>query len=158
MIVMPTPSSPRRARLWTIVPLLLVALGFVFATPWIKSTFGATTVGLTAALLAVVVMGYANFLAYRYEAGLDEVQRAGSSFATKWGASAGQFAFVVLMILPPVRDFVVETVIGLSGDPGAGLDGRATAIGFIFFGFCGVVLLQALGTLVFSVIWFRSKQ
>lgn len=153
---MPTRSPAPRARLWTVVPLLALAVGFIFAAPWLKATLGATTLALTAALLAVVVMGYANFLAYRYEAGLDEVQRAGASFANKWGTSAGQFAFVVLMILPPVRDAAISTVTGLVG--GATGDNSATAIALIFFGFCGVVLLQTLGTIVFSAIWFRSKQ
>jgi hypothetical protein len=154
MIVMKTRSPAARARLWTIVPVLLLAFGFVFAAPWLKSTVGPTTLALAAAALAVMVMGYANLVAYRYEAGLDEVQRAGASFATKWGTSAGQVAFVVLMLLPPVRDWAISTVTGLVG----AADNGATAIAFIFFGFCGVVLLQTVGTLVVSVLWFKSKQ
>lgn len=154
---MTTRTPAARARLWTILPFLLVAALFVFTAPWLRASFGPTIVTLGAAALAIAVMGYANLLAYRYQSSLDEVQRAGASFATQWGAPAGQFAFVMLMVLPPVRDLAISAVTSLAGASAADVDRDVVSLALIL-GFCGVVLLQTLGTLIVSALWFRSKQ
>jgi hypothetical protein len=154
-----TASNPKIGRL---------ALGFVVvvggafavaaAKPWLKATIGDTMFDLVVAAGAILAMGYANLLAFRIHRGLDEVQKAGTEFAARWSVPAGQAAFVLPLLLPPVKDAMTSLVIEF-GDPGPGMTVDRSVVKFaMVLGFVGVVMMQTIATVVFNTIWWKSKQ
>jgi hypothetical protein len=84
--------------------------------------------------------------------------QGGVEFAARWSIPAGQAAFVLLLFLPPFRDFMTSLVIEFGGHgPGMTVD-RSVVVFAMALGFMGVVMLQAIATMVFNVIWWKSKQ
>jgi hypothetical protein len=55
---------------------VLAPAAFLAAIPWRKAINQSSAIGLTVALV-IFVLGYSNYLAYRQQRGLDEVQKAG---------------------------------------------------------------------------------
>jgi hypothetical protein len=139
-----------------LLPIALVMVVFFAAIPWLKLLSDGLVMLITAAV-SIFVMGYANYFAFRHQRGLDEVQRASAGFAAQWGVPAGQAAFVLLLLLPPFQGFATSVINEFAGDPGIPI-GRTAVILTMAFGFCGVVLLQAIGTLVINLIWWKSRQ
>ena len=136
--------------------LLLAALAA--AKSWLKATIGDIAFDLTIAAVAVLGLGWANFQANRFHGRLDEVQKAGAEFAARWGLSAGQAAFCLLLFLPPVLDLMTSLVIEY-GDPGPGMTVDRSVVKFaMVLGFMGVVMLQAIATGVLNALWWKSKQ
>ncbi|HEX3366555.1 hypothetical protein [Phenylobacterium sp.] len=144
-----------RGALW-ILPLALVPVAFVAAIPWLRTISHPMAI-LVAAALVIFGMSYANYLSFRAQRGLDEVQKAGGAFAGQWGAPAGQAAFGLLLVLPPFRDFAVAVVSKFPVRPGMTVDGSVVVVS-LAFGLCGIVLLQAIGTVVVHTIWWRVKR
>ena len=150
-------------------PRLHLALGFLLvfllliaalaaAKPWLKATIGDIEFDLVVLTVAILGMGYASYLASRFHSGLDEVQKAGSAFAARWSLPAGQLAFCLLLFLPPVLDLMTSLVIEYGG-PGPGNTVDRSVVKFaMVLGFLGVVMLQAIATVVFNAIWWKSKQ
>ena len=145
-----------------------LALGFVVvvagafalaaAKPWLKATIGDLMFDLVVAAGAISAMGYASYFAARIHRGLDEVHKASAEFAARWSIPAGQAAFVLLLLLPPVKDLMTSLVIEFGG-PGPGMTvDRSVVVFAMVLGFLGVVMLQAIATVVFNVIWWKSKQ
>ena len=65
---------------------------------------------------------------------------------------------MLLIFLPPFSDLTTSLVIEFGG-PGPGMTvDRSVVVFAMALGFMGVVMLQALATMVFSVIWWKSKQ
>lgn len=150
-------AMPRMARhaLW-ISPLLLLPVAFFAAVPWLE-TISRPMAILIAAAVVIFVMSYANYLSYRALRRLDEVQKAGAAFAAQWGAPAGQAAFVLLLMLPPFKDVATAVVSKLADHPGMTVD--ATVVVFsLTVGFCGLVLLQGIGTIVVRALWWTVKR
>ncbi len=141
-----------RGVLW-ILPVALVVIAFFAALPWLKAMSDALALTITAAVV-VIVMGYANYLAFRAQRGLDEVQQAGAAFATRWGASVGQAAFGLLLVLPPFKDAAVAIVGKIAASP---VDGTVVLVS-LALAFCTVVILQAIGTVVVQAFWWTAKQ
>jgi len=139
-----------------VLPLIVVPAAFVAALPWLTS-IDKTAAMLAAWAAAIIVMSYATYLSIRVHRGLDEVQKAGAAFAAQWGMAAGSMTFVLLLMLPPCRDFAIALIRDGAGALGADSD-RTVVVLALTFGGCGVVLLQAVGTLVVSSIWWRAKQ
>jgi hypothetical protein len=139
-----------------ILGLLVVALAA--AKTWLKTTIGGSMFNVVAAAATILAMGYANYLALRYHSGLDEVHKASAEFAARWSMPAGQAAFVLLLLLPPVKDFMTSLVIEFGG-PGPGMTvDRSVVVFAMALGFVGVVMLQAIASVVFNMLWWKSKQ
>jgi len=152
-------SNPKMGRVVLgLLALVAGAVGLGLAKPWLKPRIGDLPFDLVLAAGGILTMGYASYFAARSHAGLDEVQKASAEFAARWSIPAGQTAFMLLLFLPPVKDFATSLVIEY-GDPGPGMTVDRSVVKFaMVLGFLGVVMLQAIATVVFSVIWWKSKQ
>jgi hypothetical protein len=137
---------------------VLLVLALATAKPWLKTTIGSTTFDLLVAVVAMAGMGYASYVAFRFHSGLDEVHKASAEFAARWSMPAGQVAFVLLLLLPPVKDFMTSLVIEFGG-PGPGMTvDRSVVVFAMVLGFMGVVMLQAIATVVLNAAWWKAKQ
>ena len=136
--------------------LLVVALAAT--RTWLRSTIGNPMFTLVVAAVSILGMAYGNYLSFRFHRGLDEVHKASAEFAARWSMPAGQAAFVVLLFLPPFRDLMTSLVIEFGG-PGPGMTvDRSVVVFAMALGFIGVAMLQAIATMVFNAIWWKSKQ
>ena len=141
--------SPRtRRHALKALPLIVVPAVFLTSGPWLKTVIGATMTTWAAAAASIFVMGYAWYLSICVQRGQDEVQRAGADFAAKWGVTAGQIGFFVLLALPPFQNMVGELV----NQP------RGKLLLGMTIGAVGVVLLQALGTVAANLLWWKSHR
>ena len=148
-------GSPARHALW-IAPIVLVIVGFFAAIPWLKQQNDSFVLALGAAF-AIFVMGYAHFISYKFQRGLDEVQIASQGFANARGWVWGATATILLLLLPPVTDWLVDLANMLStGSPDMS-DRRAVQLAFIG-GVCLVVMMQTLGVFVAAAIWWRRMR
>jgi len=150
---MKTPKTGRVCLL-RILPLVLVPVAFLAALPWLKMVSGPM-VSLIGAAAAIFVMSYGTYLFFRWRRSQDEVQKASGEFGALWGAQAGTIAFVLLLMLPPFIDFATALVRNWSGDSGAA---RQVVILAMTTGCCAVVLLQAIGTMVVTSIWWMARR
>ena len=150
-------AAPKMGRgaLW-FSPVVLVPAAFLAAIPWLK-TIGQPAALLITAAVVVFVMTYANYLSFRAQRRLDEVQKAGAAFAAQWGAPAGQVAFGLLLVLPPFKDFAAAAVGRFANHPGMTADGTVVVLS-LALGFCAIVLLQGVGTAVVHAIWWTARR
>lgn len=155
----PSPRDPRMGRLALgLLPFVLLVVALASAKPWLTATIGGPMFTLVVAAVTMSAMGYAIYLSLRFHRGLDEVHKASAEFAARWSMPAGQAAFVLLLFLPPFRDVMTSLVIEF-GDPGPGMTvDRSVVVFAMALGFMGVVILQAIATVAFNVIWWKSKQ
>jgi hypothetical protein len=130
------------------VPLVIVPVVFLASGPWLKATMGSAMTTWVSGGVAIFVMGYAWYLSICLQRAQDEVQKAGADFATKWGVMAGQITFFVLLALPPFQNLVGDLV----NQP------RGKVLLGMTIGAVGVVLLQAVGTVVASMLWWKSHR
>lgn len=152
---MTTTRKMGRGALW-ILPVVLVPVAFFAAIPWLKTISQPMAILFTAAVV-IFFMSYVNYLSFRSQRRLDEVQKAGGAFAAQWGAPAGQAAFGLLLVLPPFIDFTTAVVSKFAADPGMTVD-RTVVVFSLALGFFGVVLLQAIGTAVVLAVWWTDKR
>jgi hypothetical protein len=155
----PAANDPKMGRLALgLLPFVLLVVALAATKTWLKATIGGPMFNLVVAAVTILGMGYGSYLAYRLHRGLDEVHKASAEFAARWSMPAGQAAFVLLLFLPLFRDFMTSLVIEFGG-PGPGMTvDRSVVVFAMALGFMGVVMLQAIATTVFSVIWWKSKQ
>lgn len=141
-----------RLALWAL-PIVLVIAGAIAASPWLKRQNSALASVLVLAEV-MFVTGYGYFLANRLKRRLDEVQIASQGFANYHGAAAGTMAAALLLILPPVMNWLTHLTITISnGSPDVPNRG---AVQLAFFGgLCLVVLMQSLGQIVATIVWWR---
>lgn len=150
------PTAPKmREALW-ILPLVLVPSAFLVALPWLK-TIGKPGAILVTVAVVIFVVSYANYLAFRHQRRLDEVQRAGGAFAAQWGVPVGQAAFALLLVLPPFQEFATIVVSKFAADPGTTVKGIVVVFS-LALGFIAVVLLQTIGTFIVHAIWWTDKR
>lgn len=144
-------------NLWWYLPPVVVVGVFFGSLPWLKEADdGLVSLAATAASLSVIV--WAILLSLRVERSLDEVQRASQRFAVRYGMTAGTMAFALLLMVAPFKDFATAFVIAY-GKPGPGMTvDRSVVVFAMMLGFIGVTLLQLVGTLVMTAIWWRAKQ
>jgi hypothetical protein len=158
-----------RGALW-FSPVVITFAGFVAVTPWLARHSPAGTQVLTIAF-GIFVLGYALFLGHRSTRGLDEVQKAAGAFASSNGWVWGGFATILLLMLPPVMNWLIDMVNALAmprafgGSPGStnprvaatvAFFNRRAAITMAFvFGAALVMVIQTLAIVVFSFIWQR---
>lgn len=134
--------------LW-ISPVVIVPVAFFAFMPWLKQQSDAIALGI-AAVAAIFVMGYSLFLAARVNRHLDEVEIAGQRFAQAKGLTIGSVAAVLVMLIPPLMNALVD----LANTIGGGSPDKAVKLG-ITIGFMLVVLLQTLGVVGASIWWER---
>jgi hypothetical protein len=138
------------------IPVVVVAGGFLLAVPWLRDQSDAVAM-IAAAAAALFVMGWSLRFAVRTERCRDEVQRAEARFAVYWGFSVGAVLAVLLSMLPPFRDLVV----GLSNELGTGSpdasDDESVTHAFML-GIMTLALCQTLGTFVAGAAWRISKR
>ncbi len=145
-----------RGLVW-FAPIPIVMAAFFASLPWLKDLDGTVVRSVTVAL-ALFVMAWAVFVSTRVEHGLDEVQQAGNRFGVRYGTTAGSFAFALLLMLPPFRDAATAFVIEF-GNPGPGMTvDRSVVVFAMALGFMGVCVLQMIGMVVMSAIWWKMKQ
>jgi hypothetical protein len=141
-----------------ILAFVLAVVALAAAKTWLKATIGGPIFTLVVAVVTMLGITCANYFSFRFHRGLDEVHRAGAEFAAWWSMPAGQAVFVLLLFLPPFKDFMTSLAIEFGG-PGPGMTvDRSVVVFSMALGFMGVVMLQAIATMVFNVIWWKSKQ
>lgn len=155
----PAPSNPKLGRFALgLLAFVLVIASLAAAKTWLKPAMGDPLFTLLVAVVTITGMGFVNLWLFRYHNGLDEVHKAGAEFAARWSMPAGQAAFVLLLFLPPFRDLMTSLVVQYGGPgPGMVVD-RSVVVFAMALGFMGVVMLQAIATMVFSAFWWKSKQ
>jgi hypothetical protein len=134
-------------------PLVIVVAGFFATIYWLKPR-NATFVLVLSAVASILVMGYAGFTTLRVQRRLDEVQIASQGFATFRGWVWGMGATVLLLMLPPVTNGLIDLADTLStGSPD--MSNRTSVQVALAFGFMLLVLVQTVCVIVASAIWQR---
>ncbi len=158
-----------RAAAW-ISPVVIALAVFSVVAPWLVRHSVAAVQALTIAF-GIFVLGYSLFLGHRMTRGLDEVQKAAGAFASSNGWVWGGFATILLLMLPPVMNWLIDLVNALAmprtpvGSPGITNPRVAATVAYFnrrtvitmafFFGGTLVMVMQTLAIFVFSVIWQR---
>jgi len=151
MTIRPLGKIGRRA-LWS-SPVVIVVVGFFAAIPWLKQQTD-TFVLVLSAVAAIFVMGYALFISHRLQRHLDEVQIASQGFASSRGWVWGVMATNLLLMLPPVANWLIDVANNLSTGS-ADVSDRGAVHVALFFGVMLVVLTQLIAIMVASAIWQR---
>lgn len=141
-----------RIALWSL-PVLIAVLAYLVAYPWLKQNDPAYN---QVAILALMIwmFGYTGVMARRHQRRLDEVELASQRFAISHGWDYGMIAASLLLLLPPVMNWLVDLAITMSGgSPDA--PNRGTVHLAFFGGLAMVVMAQTVGILVASLIWWR---
>ena len=141
-----------RYALW-FSPVVIVVVGFFAAIPWLKQQNDTFVLTLTAAV-SIFVMGYALFISHRLQRHLDEVQIASQGFASSRGWVWGAMATILLLMLPPVTNWLIDLANTLStGSPD--MPDRGAVQLALYFGLILVVLIQLAAVILASAIWQR---
>lgn len=136
-----------------ISPVVIAVVGFFAVLYWLKPR-NATFVLVLGAVVAIFVMGYCSFLARRVQRHLDEVQIAHQEFANSRGWLWGLGAAVLLLMLPPVTNGLVDLANLLStGSPER--SSRTSVHLALYIGFMLVGLAQTVCIIIAAVIWER---
>jgi hypothetical protein len=143
------------ASVLRLLPLIILPIAFFAAVPWLKSLPQEQALLITAAF-AIFVIGYANYFTFRQQRGLDEVESASAGYAAQWGVPAGQAAFVLLLLLPPFQAFVSSIVNQFGAEFGVTLS-QPGAVLVMALAFCGIVILQTIGTFVIYMFWWKAR-
>jgi hypothetical protein len=140
-----------RLVLW-FSPVIIVAVCFLATITWLKPTPGVVQVLSAAA--GIFVLGYSLFLANRESRHWDEVQRASQGFASAKGWVWGGFATLLLLMMPPVMNGLVD-VANVVGGQSVDVSRHSPVRVAFFFGVTLVMVMQALGIAVASRVWWR---
>jgi len=131
---------------------IVIAVGFI-AFWWLKQE-DAASASVLARMLAIALIAYVAFFSYRQQRRLDEVQIANQGFASRHGWAKGTLVAVLLLMFPPVRDWLVDLVSMQSTGSPTLTDRRAVELAFAY-GAALVVALQGLGYYIAAAIWWR---
>lgn len=139
-------------------PIVIVPAGFAVGLLWMKPK-NPVVVEVMTAVVVIFVLGYSHFLGKRESRRWDEVQRAGWGFASAH-AGWGYFATMLLLMVPPVMNWLVElvnAVVEHAGHHRLSPDvANHLAVQLAFW--CGITLvmvMQALAHVVATVVWWR---
>ncbi len=146
-------TGRRRLYLLWFVPIVLVAGTVTLLKPWLRQQDPALSFTVTA-VAAVFVMGYSVYIASRMQRRMDEVEVAGQGFATRYGWTWGGIATMVLLMIPPLMDGLVNLVNLQATGSAETLSRRAVRLAFVY-GACLVVLVQLVCVMVASLVWGR---
>jgi hypothetical protein len=143
----------RRALL--ISPVVIAVVSFVAVLYWLRPHNGAFILVLTA-VVSIFVMGYTSFLARRMQLRMDEVQVASQGFASFRGYTWGAGITVVLLMLPPVTNRLIDLAdVMTARAPDLTIRHRTAVLLGLNFGFMLLVLVQMVCMIVASAIWQR---
>jgi hypothetical protein len=145
-----------RLALW-LSPVVIVVAGFLVAMPWVKSQ-NPVVIEVLSAVAAIFVMGYSLFLGERQSRRLDEVQIASQGFASAHGWVWGGMAAMLLLMVPPVMNWLVDlanAVVNVLGSGSPDMTNQGAVRLAFFFGVTLVMVMQTLGIIVATVIWWR---
>jgi len=139
-----------RLALW-ISPIVLV--GGFFAL-WSLKQQNPAAASVLGPVLGISLMAYMTFAVSRQQRRLDEVQLASQGFANANSLIYGAGVTVVLLMLPPVRNWLVDLVnVQSTGSPDIS-DRRAVQLAYTY-GASLVVAIQTVIGLVAAGIWWR---
>src|SRR5689334_13294231 len=144
-----------RLALW-FSPVMIAAACFVLAIRWLSP--GPVVSEVLSAVLGIVVLGYCLFLGHKESRRWDEVQRASQGFASANGWVWGGFATLVLLMVPPVMDWLVDlvnAVVNARGTRTPDITNHLAVRMAFAFGIVLVMAMQTLAITVFTVIWNR---
>lgn len=144
-----------QAVLW-VLPLVVLAVAFFAAIPWLKTISQPIAILITAAVV-IFGMSYGNYLGFRALRGLDEVEKAGAAFGAQWGAPLGQAAFCLLLVLPPFQNFMTAVVSQVVADPGRTVD-VTVVVSTLALGFFAGIVLQSIAMVAVQAIWWTVKR
>jgi hypothetical protein len=143
----------RRALL--ISPVVIAVVSFFAVLYWLKP-HNATFVLVLSAVFSIFVMGYTGFLARRGQRRMDEVQIASRGFASFRGYVWGAGTTVLLLMLPPVTNRLIDLADVLTaGAPNMTTRHRTAVLLGLNFGFMLLVLMQMVCMIIASAIWQR---
>ena len=146
----------RRLALWLSPAVLLVA-ALLVAMPWVKEQSPQVAKGLAQAVVMLLAC-YGVFVVLRQQRRLDEVQIASQGFANSYGWLFGGVATTVLVMMPPVMNWLVDLVDAMAKGRAGGspdmTDHLAVRLAF-FYAISLVMLVQGLGVCIASVLWWR---
>jgi hypothetical protein len=152
-----------RLALW-FAPIPVVAIGFLAVLRWLKP-HNATFPLVLSAVVMIFVMGYASFLGKKESRRWDEVQLAGYGFASVHGGGWGYLATMLLLMVPPVMNWLVDmvnavpnqmsAVLNLPGSVPTAMSNQITVRLALFTGITLVMVMQGLGFVVATVVWWR---
>ena len=141
----------RRLSTRALVAVMVVTpVLFLGAMPWLKHAPEAVVMTL-AGIAALIVIGGGWVLNARCERRQDEVQRAGSRFASYWGHAIGGGLVVLAVLAPPVQDALMG-IAGRLASPGAVIEEDPVILLFLG-GVMATVLTQALCTAGLFAVW-----
>lgn len=133
-----------------LAPVIILVVGVAVAKPLIAQ-MNATAGRLFAAVFIVVVTVYCSYFARYTERQMDEVERAGSRFASEAGQTIGVTVFVLLLILfPPFLPFMKGFVKWMAPQSPTEDD---LIMGAMFVGVVGVGLMATAATIVVNAVW-----
>jgi hypothetical protein len=133
---------------------MLVAVAVLLSLPWLKEQ-PEGVINTIAAVVVVFAVGWSLFIRIAVTRRQDEVERASSKWAWRWGSTVGGLFVLLLLALPPFRDFVSAGLNGFLMDT-RGHTREAAIVGFAL-GAITLSIAQSIGTLVMSLVWWRGK-
>jgi hypothetical protein len=145
-----------RVALW-FSPAVFVVAGLVVAMPWVKQQNPAVAKVL-GEVVAIFVACYGIFVVLRLQRRMDEVHLASQGFANSYGWLWGGVATTLLLMVPPVMNWLVDLVNAMVKVRGTGspdmTNHLAVQLAF-FYGISLVMVMQGLAVSVASVVWWR---
>jgi len=145
-----------RLALW-LSPVVFVVAGLLIAMPWLKQQNPAIA-KVVGEIGVIFVACYGIFIVLRQQRRMDEVHLASQGFANSHGWLWGGVATTLLLMVPPVMNWLVDRVDAMAKVRGAGspemTNHLAVQLAF-FYGISLVMVIQGLGVCVASIVWWR---
>jgi hypothetical protein len=144
-----------RLALW-LMPIVLVLAVLAFALPWARQQNPVLARILGVAV--VFVACYGIYMVLRLQRRMDEVHLASQGFANSHGWLWGGVATTLLLMVPPVMNWLVDLVNGMAKVRGASPPEASSHLAVqlaFFYGISLVMLMQGLGVCVASIFWWR---
>ena len=145
-----------RLALW-LSPVFIVVASLLIAMPWLKQQSPALARAL-GEVGVIFVACYGIFVVLRQQRRLDEVHLASQGFANSHGWLWGGVATTLLLMVPPVMNWLVDLANSTARVRGAGSPEAAHHLAVqlaFFYGISLVMVVQGLGVCVASVVWWR---
>jgi hypothetical protein len=138
-----------------ISPIVIAVVSFFALLRWLRPV-NSNVVLVLSAVVSIFVMGYTSFLARRMQRRMDEVQIASQGFASFRGYTWGAGITVVLLLLPPVTNRLIDLAdVMTARAPDMTTRHRTAVLLGLNFGFLLLVLVQMVCMIVASAIWQR---
>lgn len=135
------------------LPIALAIPAFLLAQPWLRHLDPVVFQGVVIAFV-VVLLGYTSWVARRHQQHFDEVELTSQRFAIQHGWSGGTLGAVLLLMLPPLTNWLADLAISTSGGS-PGVPTRASVQLALFWGLMLGVVIQTAGIFVAGAIWWR---